>query len=333
METVVKLRQKSVGISFAGGGVKSFAELSTYETLISKNIKVSAVTGTSMGSFLAAGVAYGMDPEELEALILATDQALAESELFKKRPVWLTLLAANQSNGLVMPNRLAETVASLHPLYQGMMLSELSMPIAIPTVDIISGKIVVFTNNRSYFAQGLNEQVWEFYDGDITVLEACLASSAYPLMIQPMLIGDYQLVDGGVLMNSPVDLFDRQQTEYVISLGIKRKSYEEPAFKSNEVAMRAMNFLMSQQIDRSISSANVVVQFEVDATTFEFGNAKEIIMAGRQYMLDQTIDWGDLYEREVIESAREEVKSDEWTAIKNRFKQWFVGKQTKSTKK
>ena len=56
-------------------------------------------------------------------------------------------------------------------------------------------------------------------------------------------------------------------------------------------------------------------------------------MAGRQYMLDQTIDWGDLYEREVIESAREEVKSDEWTAIKNRFKQWFVGKQTQSTKK
>lgn len=326
METVVKLRQKSVGISFAGGGVKSFAELSTYETLISKNIKVSAVTGTSMGSFLAAGVAYGMDPEELEALILATDQALAESELFKRRPVWLTLLAANQSSGLVVPKRLAEVVASLHPLYQSVMLSELPMPIAIPTVDIISGKIIVFTNNRSYFAQGLNGQEWEFFDEDITVLEACLASSAYPLVIQPMLIGDYQLVDGGVLMNSPVDLFDRQQTEYVLSLGIKRKTYEGPAHKSNEVAMRAMNFLMSQQIDRSISSADEIIQFEVDATTFEFGNAKSIISAGRHHMLGHTIDVGDLYEREVVQSNSEDVESATWVAIKQRIKQWFVDK-------
>ena len=50
MAITVKLKQKSVGISFAGGGAKSFAELATLEALNEKSVKISAVTGTSLNS-------------------------------------------------------------------------------------------------------------------------------------------------------------------------------------------------------------------------------------------------------------------------------------------
>lgn len=322
MKTVVKLRQKSVGVSFAGGGAKSFAELATLEALQKKDVRISAVTGTSMGSFLAAGLAYGLTLEELERLIIETDAALEASELFKKRPVWLTLLAVNQGIGLVSSERLAEVVAPLHVLYQDVMLSDLPLPIAIPTVDIITGKIIVFTNRKDYFNRNMADQQWEFYEGDITVLEACLASSAYPLMIQPLMIDDYQLVDGGVLMNSPVDLFDRTQTEFLVSIGIKRKVYEGPALKSNEVALRAMNFLMSQQIDRSIASADVMLQFELTQSTFSFGQAAEIIAAGRKFMLDHSLDLSQLYEKEIVESTIGSTWSD-YSNLKDRMKTWL----------
>lgn len=315
METTVKLKQKSVGLSFAGGGAKSFAELATLETLNKQKVKISAVTGTSMGAFLAAGVAYGLSVGELEQLIVQTDAALDNSDLFKKRSMWLNLLTVNQSTGLVDSQRIAEVIRPLHQLYQGIMLSELPMPIAIPTVDIISGKILVFTNRKDYFAGERDGVQWEFYEGDISVLAACLASSAYPLMIQPVSMGKHQLVDGGVLMNSPVVLFDPKQTEFIVSIGIKRKSYKGPALKSNEVALRAMNFMMSQQIDHSIKTADVVLQFELTQSTFSFGQAVEIIKAGRDFMISQPMDLKDLYERQVLQG-----KGSSTHRVSSRFK-------------
>lgn len=322
METTVKLRQKSVGVSFAGGGAKSFAELAALEVLKNKHVNISAVTGTSMGAFLAAGLAYGLSVAELEQLIVQTDLALAQSELFKKRSLWLNLLMVNQSVGLVESKRLAEVVSPLHELYRGVMLSDLPMPIAIPTVDIISGKILVFSNRKEYFSQGMDGIDWEFYEGDVSVLEACLASSAYPLMIQPVTVDQYQLVDGGVLMNSPVVLFDRTQTEFVVSMGIKRKTYDQPALKANEVALRAMNFMMSQQIDHSVKSADSVVQFELTQSTFSFGYAKEIIAAGREYLTTHPIVLEHLYEKQVIEPALPSMR-DELSLLKDRMKKWF----------
>lgn len=324
METTVKLRQKSVGISFAGGGSKSFAELATLEALKDKSIKISAVTGTSMGAFLAAGLAYGLSVDELEQLIIKTDAALDESDLFRKRSMWVNLLMVNQSTGLVDSQRLADTVKPLHELYQGVMLSDLPMPIAIPTVDIISGKILVFTNRKEYFAHQRDGIQWEFYEGDVSVLEACLASSAYPLMIQPLNIDDYQLVDGGILMNSPVVLFDRLQTEFVVSIGIKRKTYKDPAVKSNEVALRAMNFMMSQQIDHAIRTADVILRFELTHSTFSFGHAEEIIAEGRRYMSQHPLNLSQLYEKEVIE-PKTHAKSGEHVRLTDRMKNWLRG--------
>ena len=277
-----------------------------------------------MGAFLAAGLAYGLSVDELEQLIIKTDAALDESDLFRKRSMWVNLLMVNQSTGLVDSQRLADTVKPLHELYQGVMLSDLPMPIAIPTVDIISGKILVFTNRKEYFARQRDGIQWEFYEGDVSVLEACLASSAYPLMIQPVNVDDYQLIDGGVLMNSPVVLFDRSQTEFVISIGIKRKTYEEPAVKSNEVALRAMNFMMSQQIDHAIRTADVILRFELTHSTFSFGHAEEIIAEGRHFMSQYPLNLSQLYEKEVIE-PKTHAKSGEFVRLTDRMKNWLRG--------
>lgn len=104
-----------------------------------------------MGSFLAASVAYGLTADELPALIIETDQILANSELFRKRSILVNLLAVGQGNGLVVLDKLAEVVVPLHPLYQGVKLSDLSLPIAIPTADLISGRIVIFSNQPEFF--------------------------------------------------------------------------------------------------------------------------------------------------------------------------------------
>lgn len=101
MSEVGSRKQKTIGLSFSGGGAKSFAEVAILDELDQKNIKISSVAGTSMGSFIAAGVAYGLSTQALKELIIETDRAIAESEVFKKRQFLTNFLVLNYSTGFV----------------------------------------------------------------------------------------------------------------------------------------------------------------------------------------------------------------------------------------
>lgn len=44
-------RQKTLGLSFSGGGVQAWAEVAAYADLERQGVEIDAVTGTSMGLF------------------------------------------------------------------------------------------------------------------------------------------------------------------------------------------------------------------------------------------------------------------------------------------
>ena len=62
-----RLAGRSVGLSLSGGGARSFAQIGVLEELVSSGIAVDRVSGTSMGAFIGALVAQGLDPEEIDA--------------------------------------------------------------------------------------------------------------------------------------------------------------------------------------------------------------------------------------------------------------------------
>lgn len=283
-----KQRQKTLGLSFSGGGVTSWAEVAVYEELEKEDIDVHAVTGTSMGSFLAAGVASGLSADEIYQIIRDTDQAIYESKLFNQRAL-LNLISFRRPLGLVLMEKLAEVIKPVSELYDTIMLSDIPKPLAIPAVDIISQKMIVFSNKPEYFDLVYDNA--EFYTQDLPLLTACLASSAYPIVLDPVFLGEYQLVDGGVLLSSPAPLLSREKMEYVLSIRTEPAVYTTPADQRNEVALRAIGIMLSKQEELASAYADSQYSFDLNLpSTFDFGYSDSVIHAGRKYVKDNPID-------------------------------------------
>jgi len=305
-------RQKTVGLSFAGGGVQSWAEVAAYADLERQGIEVDAVTGTSMGSFLAAAVASGLSSDEVYQIIYDTDQAINESSLFGPQAV-LSLFSLRKPMGLVLMDKLAEVIRPVSKLYGEVMLSDIPKPLAIPAVDIISNQLVIFSNSPEYFRPVYKNA--KFYKEDIPLVKACLASSAYPIILSPVKIDDYQLVDGGLMMNSPAALFSKEKIEYVVAIRIPLLEKTGPLDKRLEIALRSIRIMVKNQ--EEILDENVNLNYFLDVKLpglFEFGDSKPIVQAGKEYVKDHPIDTSDIFE-EIAPEAEVEEKEEASSSV------------------
>lgn len=289
-----KKQQKSFGLSFAGGGVHGWAELAVYEELERKNIEIDAVTGTSMGSFMAAAVASGLTSQEIQEIIQETDEVIKESKLFNRRAL-LNLFSFRQPIGLVLMEKIVKVIQPLNKLYGELMLSDLPKPLAIPAIDLHTGKMIIFSNQPEYF-----ETVFEgaeFYDKDLPLLDACLASSAYPVVLSPIAIDDYDFIDGGVLMNAPAALISKEKIDYVFSIDVASNEGMEDIDKWADVALRTLSILKNHQSEATHASIEQIYKLELDLPgTFDFGDSGKIIEAGRSFVAANPIVLTDLFE-------------------------------------
>lgn len=295
------VRQKTLGVSFSGGGVQAWAEVAAYADLERQNVVVDAVAGTSMGSFIAAAVASGLTADEIYEIIYETDQAIDKSSLFGPQ-AFFSLFSLRQPLGLVLMEKLAEVIRPVSKLYNEVMLSDVPKPLAIPAVDIVSNQMIIFSNKPEYF-QNVYEDA-KFYEGDIPLVKACLASSAYPIILSPVKVDDYQLVDGGTLMNSPAALFSKEKVEHVLAIRIPVLENTKPAEKRMEIALRTINIMVENQ--EELLTATTDQQYFLDVNLpglFEFGDSEPIIRAGQVFVKDHPVDTTEMYE--VIEPEPE----------------------------
>ena len=298
------VRQKTLGLSFSGGGVQAWAEIAAYADLERQDITVDAVAGTSMGSFLAAAVASGLTSDEIYEIIVDTDEAIDESSLFGTQ-AFFSLFSLRQPLGFVLMEKLEEVIRPVNKLYHEVMLSDVPKPLAIPAVDIVSNKMIVFSNEPEYF-QTVYEDA-EFYEGDIPLVQACLASSAYPVILSPVEIDDYQFVDGGTLMNSPASLFSKEKIEHILAIRIPVLENSNPAGKRLEIALRAINVMVSSQEASLTSIADQQYFLDVNLPgMFKFGDSQPIIRAGQVYVEDNPIDTSDMFVTVEPETEEEE---------------------------
>lgn len=295
------VRQKTVGLSFSGGGVQAWSEVAVYADLERQGIEVDAVAGTSMGSFLAAAVASGLSSEEIYDMIQETDHAIDKSKLFGTQ-AFFSLFSLRRPMGLVLMDKLAEVIRPVSKLYEEVMLSDVPKPLAIPAVDIISKRLIVFSNQPEYFRNAYEDAV--FYEEDIPLVKACLASSAYPIILSPVKVDGYQLVDGGVLMNSPASLFSKEKIEHVLAIRIPVLENTDPVGKRMDVALRAISVMIEEQ--EEISTLHADQQYFVDIHfpgTFEFGDSGTIIDAGIEYLKANPVDTSEMFERVETEKS------------------------------
>ncbi|WP_050615740.1 patatin-like phospholipase family protein [Bacillus testis] len=190
---------------FSGGGMKAYGLIGAYQVFEEKGLELRNAAGTSAGSIIAALALAGYSGKEMEELFLPLDGGRLLDERFGTNNPLLKWLLLYWRLGLYKGDALEAWIARL--LAAKGIITFADLPggsLRIVASDITNGKIVVLPDELENY--GIQGQVYP-------VAKAVRISCSIPYFFEPVNIGTKRkpifLVDGGVLSNFPMWLFDR----------------------------------------------------------------------------------------------------------------------------
>jgi NTE family protein len=176
-----------IGYALGGGAARGLSHIGVLKVLDEYKISPDIITGTSMGAVIGALYAGGLNPSDIEQLVL---------QLGWKR----LMLPANMTlpiGGLTQGKRV---ISLLKSILGDLTFSQLKYDFACVTTDIITGEQVVL------------------HDGSL--VDAVRASTSIPGIFAPVMIDERYRVDGGLVNEVPVSVCRVMGAGYVIGVNV-----------------------------------------------------------------------------------------------------------------
>lgn len=282
--------KRMFGLSLAGGGLKSFAQLAVLHDLEDRQIAIDAVAGTSMGAVIAALVACGLSAQQIEDALLEAEKEFEESGIFSRPAYRIIQQVREHNNGFVALQALQQMACGLYEKFGCKMLSDCRLPLAITSVDIHTSELIVFTNRPEFFTSPTGE--WVIYPQDIELGRAVAASCAFPLVFSTAQIDGRQLVDGGVMMNLPIPLFDREHFGALLSVSMIYDAVDRQLASPFNVAIQSLDILIRQMDRQMTKQADIQVNFPIEPhLVFKVGAGREVIATAKAMLRANPIDY------------------------------------------
>jgi NTE family protein len=212
-----------IGLVLSGGGARGLAHIGVIRALEERNIKIHAITGTSMGAIVGALYASGKTTDELEAIAMGIDW----SEAFSDEPArdqlsyrrkqdsrdYLVKTQATLDGGVINLPKGVIQGQNLQIILQRLFVhvsqithfDHLKIPFRAVASDLVTGEAVVFSSG--------------------SLSTAVRASMSIPGLFAPVEINGRVLVDGGISNNLPVDIAHTMGVDYVIAVDIATPLY------------------------------------------------------------------------------------------------------------
>ncbi len=253
----------SIGLALAGGGMQGVAHIGAIKALAELGIKADYIAGTSSGSIFASMYAMGFSIEEMFEVVDEYYKTLINIE---KRPIIkaiATYLMQRQIKigGLIKGEKLENLVARIASKKKIKNISEIKMPLAIPTVDTISTKECI-SMSKNYNLQ--NDNIDYIYD--IPIAKAVRASMAFPGIFTTCNFGKYNFIDGGTKDNLPVEVLKDMGADKVIALSFDITNYI-PTNNILSVLLRAVDIFSLKDVRKAQSLADIAIEIRNDDTS------------------------------------------------------------------
>lgn len=266
----------NIGLALSGGGVKGATHIGVLQALEENSIKISSISGTSIGSIVATLYAMGYTTDEMlklfkyfSKIILKTDPKYLISNIRTKRSIL--------GEGIISGQAIEDAINECAKLKNIKYIKDITMPISIPTVDIKTGREIIFTNvniNDKYILE--MEKEGEYlaktkenmpkYITDIEIGKAVRASCSYPLVFSPLEYENYKFVDGGVLNNIPANELRNLGAEKVIT--VKFGITEAPDIKGSlDILFRCIDIVFDDRDSRKIINSDYILNVDVSASS------------------------------------------------------------------
>ena len=251
-----------LGVALSEGGIREIAHAGELKALDDNNIKVDIIRGTSSGGLIASLYAMGYTPYYIYILFkrYAKDivgghtnpiiSGIGNYMINKK----LTI------SGLRTGENIEKAYNDLADKKGIKNISDIEMPLVIPSVDITKAKEYVFTNYIPYNAEDKSQ-----YITDITVGKAVRASSSFPAIFCPCEFKNHKFLDGGALDNIPVTEVRKQGADKVIAVNFKADNIDS---ESNimDIAMRTIDIMGNKISEQSLENSDYILTVSTDKT-------------------------------------------------------------------
>lgn len=221
------LPREGVALALGGGAVLGAAHIGVLKALDEHGVKITRISGTSIGALIATLFAFGKSPADIEAVVAELD--------------WLTVSSFTLSRyGILSNDELGKkVVAALGDVD----FADARIPLALMATDLGNGRKVVLTEGK--------------------VSRAVMASSCIPGVFVPVEIDGRLLVDGGLVENVPVSPLREAGADFVIGVDLNAgRQYQRPD-DIIDVLANAIDIAIDNVTRSQTSEADLVIAPEL----------------------------------------------------------------------
>jgi NTE family protein len=209
----VRPHEVRIGLALGGGAARGFAHIGVIKALEAHGIHPDLVAGTSAGSVVAALYASGMSGLEMNRAALKLDEASISDWAMPFRSRGLI-------KGVALENYLNTTL-------NGRKIEQLKIPLGVVATDLRTGEPILFQRGNTG--------------------QAVRASCSIPSLFEPVVIGDHEYVDGGLVSPVPAAFAHKMGADFVIAVDISSRPESGVTASSLDMLMQTFT-IMGQTI-------------------------------------------------------------------------------------
>ncbi len=281
-----------MGLALGGGGARGIAHVGVLEALESyPHLKPTIFAGTSAGSGIAVLAAAGLSVAEIRKFAVDLEwfkHVIPVKEVMDPRTLSKTGLFPNTRLAEVMNERIG-----------GRSFDELKYDVAVTATDIENRRRVIITSHR--VARRIRRRELEHFlppprgnlpGAETVVLSdvedvglAVRASCAVPGFFRPVPIHNMQLVDGGLVDQTPVDVARAMGARFSIGVSLALSFMPQRLMSARHAFSGTVGMLGIQQLRKSLELADIGFQVSgIDTRSPVKTHQVDLIDIGRQDM-------------------------------------------------
>lgn len=227
-----------LGLALSGGGVRGLAHIGVLEVLTEAGIPIHFLAGTSAGGFVGAFYAAGVSPQTMKEEALRVTSGSGRFSFLQRTLPFRGVLSTQK------------VIEYLDKFLGNLTFDQLQVPLSVVAVDLRTGQKVVLNQGR--------------------VLDAVRATIALPGLFTPVELGEWLLVDGGLLDHLPVGVVRQMGADLTIAVDVaadentldtiteelrRRPFVPDGLVELADVLMRSLAVMMRELTRRNIEEA------------------------------------------------------------------------------